>query len=593
MAFDENFLQEVKYRNDIEQLISSYVTLRRRGSTLVGLCPFHSEKTGSFTVFPDTQSYYCFGCGAGGDAITFIRQIENLDYPDAVRFLAERAGIPVPEQDFGEKQAMARRTKMIAAYKDAARYYHSVLMSPEGEKGLAYLNRRKLSPATIRHFGLGYAPERWDGLLSHMLSRGYSREELLDAKLVTKGKSGNLYDVFRGRVMFPIIDTRGNVIAFGGRVMDDGQPKYLNSNDTLLFKKSYQLFALNYAKNKNDGKLILAEGYMDVISLHQAGFANAVATLGTAITDKQARLISRYAKLVYIAYDSDGAGQKATQKAINLLYAAGLEVRIINMSPAKDPDEYIGKFGRERFKFLLEGAGNHIKYRLDQARSKYQLELPEQKAAFLKEAVDILAALESSIEAEVYLDRLALETGISKDVLYIELKKAKKKVNRHQQTPALPAEANIYKGRDTINPQRAKHLRAAKAEEGLIGILMENPDYFDRVKEKISPDAFVTAFNRQVADTLWEKLEQGLSPDPARFNDRFTPEQMGRIIGFSRREGRQNTIEEAYDLIDVILQEGQKVQVMERSEQDAAYLADFIQGELAKRKAKGGKNNGR
>ena len=356
MALSDSFLQELKMKTDIEDVISTYVTLKRRGATLVGLCPFHNEKTPSFTVYPATQSFYCFGCGAGGDAITFLKKIENLDYLDAVKTLAQRAGLQMPQEGFDDSLSKRRR-RILEMNREAARFYHSVLLSPEGKVGYDYYIGRALSAATINHFGLGFAPNQWDALLKHMRAKGYQPAELVDAGLARKGQKG-YYDNFRNRVMTPIIDVRGNVIAFGGRVLDDSKPKYINTGDTLVYKKTNELFALNFAKDSKEDALILCEGYMDVIAMHQAGFTNAVAGCGTALTTEQVRLISRYAKEVILTYDADEAGQKALQKAMTLFDQTDVKVRIPALVGGKDPDEIIRTYGRDKFKGMLEGASN-------------------------------------------------------------------------------------------------------------------------------------------------------------------------------------------------------------------------------------------
>ncbi|HCC00251.1 MAG TPA: DNA primase, partial [Ruminococcaceae bacterium] len=384
----ESFLQELKDRCDIEQIISRYVDLRKGGRTLVGLCPFHSEKTPSFHVYPDDQHFYCFGCETGGDVITFIRKIENLDYREAVEFLASQAGLSMPAEDHETDQIARNRMRILEMNRLAARFFYACLLSPSGKVGLDYFNKRALSMKTIRMFGLGYAPAGGGLLQAYLRKKGFSDEEMLAAALVFRRRSGGYYDAFRSRVIFPIIDLRGNVIAFGGRVLDDSKPKYLNSNDTSAFHKGKSLFALNFAKSSKESSLLLCEGYMDAIALHQAGFTNAVATLGTALTPEQARLMARYVKEVVISYDADKAGQNASKRAITLLTDAGLLVRVLKIEGGKDPDEFIKTYGADRFRLLLKHSGNHIEYRLAAALEKYDIQITEQKASYLKEAVD-------------------------------------------------------------------------------------------------------------------------------------------------------------------------------------------------------------
>ena len=370
MKLNERFIQDLQERADIEQFISSYVTLKRRGKTLVGLCPFHNEKTPSFTVYPDTRSFYCFGCGAGGDVISFVRRIDNLDYIEAVKSVAQIAGMPMPEDGYDDTLSK-KRMRLLAANREAARFFNSCLMQEKNRHALEYFLSRGLSMNTIRHFGLGYAPNEWRSLLEHLRSKGFTDEELVLANLARRSdKDGRVsyYDNFRNRVMFPIIDLRGNVIAFGGRVMDDSKPKYINTSDTLVYKKSNGVFALNFAKNANDNKLILVEGYMDVIALHQAGFTNAIACLGTAFTSEQANLLARYAEEILICYDNDEAGKKATEKALGVLGKTGVKLRVVKMDGGKDADEIIRKHGKERFDALLGKAANRTEYRLLEER---------------------------------------------------------------------------------------------------------------------------------------------------------------------------------------------------------------------------------
>ena len=403
MAFPEGFIQELKARNDITEIISSYVSLKRRGRNMVGLCPFHGEKTPSFNIYTETDSFYCFGCGAAGDVISFIMKIENLDYVEAVRYLAQRAGMEMPDDNYDNSMSNLRR-QIYEANREAARFFYKTLMSPQGKPGLDYLHGRMLSDKTIRHFGLGFAPDSWTALSDHLRKKGFSENVLTAANLAVKRRSGSgVIDRFRNRVMFPIIDLRGNVIAFGGRIMTNEKPKYLNSSDTPVFKKSENLFSLNNAKNSGSRALLLCEGYMDVISVNQAGFPFAVASLGTALTTEQAVLMKRYAEEVIICYDADEAGQKATARAIPILRNAGLGVRVLSIPNGKDPDEFIktkGADGPEAFRALIEKSGNDVEYRLQKLRSQYNLSLPEGRVSFLEAAARMIAEIDSPIERE-------------------------------------------------------------------------------------------------------------------------------------------------------------------------------------------------
>ncbi|HIS76650.1 MAG TPA: DNA primase [Candidatus Merdivicinus excrementipullorum] len=536
MAIPRSFIENLRMSCDMENIVSSYVKLKRQGRNLAGLCPFHSEKTPSMVVYPDTQSFFCFGCGAGGDVISFIMRIENLDYVEAVKFLAQRVGMTVPE---GETEDRASRMKpiILEINRLTARFYHDILKSPDGEPGRAYFAGRQLTPKTMVKYGLGYAPNTWDALRNYLKEKGFSYEQMAEAGVVNKGRSGSYYDAFRNRVMFPIIDLRKNVIGFGGRVLDDSKPKYLNTNDTLVFKKSRNLFSLNFAKNHTDGRLILAEGYMDVIAVNQAGFENVVATLGTALTPEQARLIAGYAKEVIIAYDSDGAGRKATDRAVGLLEEAGVSAKILQMRGAKDPDEYIKKFGAQRFKLLLDGAGNVTAYRLGDIRSRYDLETPEGRSGYLTEALKYLATLKSPVEREVYAGELASQTGILRETVLSNLEWEVKKNFRREKKKEwqdIASSRELYG--DRVNPQRASNLSASLAEEGIIAFLFKNPDYLARILEKTGEEQFVTDFNRKLFHSLVEKLRLNGGAALSDFAGELSPEEMGRLSAIVNRD---------------------------------------------------------
>ena len=421
-------VDEVLSRNDIESLIGSYVSLKRSGSNLKALCPFHSEKSPSFTVYPADNSFYCFGCGIGGNAITFIRQMEHLDYPDAIEFLAKRAGIAVireNENDYREKSGISK-DRLLKINVDAAKFFHRMLFAddPKSKDALAYFTeKRGLSLATIKHFGLGFAPDSFDALQKYMYQKGYTREELFEGFLASKSEKGHYFDSFRNRVMFPIIDVTGNVIAFGGRVMDDSKPKYKNTMDTPVFKKSRNLFALNFARQAATDSLILCEGYMDVIALHAAGFTNAVATLGTAITSEQARLMSRYAKKVIISYDADEAGQKAAQRAIKMLEEVGLDVGVIKVPGAKDPDEYIKAYGKEKFAEVISGSKSKFEYNMDTVLSRYDVNLPQDKINALAEIEKLISLVYSKAEQDIYIQEVAEKFGVEKKNVRLDVDK--------------------------------------------------------------------------------------------------------------------------------------------------------------------------
>ncbi|MEG1953128.1 MAG: DNA primase [Hydrogenoanaerobacterium sp.] len=551
----EQFISELKLNSDIETVLSSYVSLKHAGRNVVGLCPFHNEKTPSFTVYPATQSFYCFGCGAGGDVISFIKRIENLEYIDAIKLLAEKAGMAMPEDGFDDGAAKLK-TRILEINRQTARFYNSCLMSTQGKKALDYLLERGLSPQTIRHFGLGYSPEGWDSLTKHLKTLGFSQEEMQAACVAAKGRNGGCYDQFRGRVMFPIIDIRGNVIAFGGRIMGGDGPKYLNSPDTPVFKKSRNLFALNIAKTTKEQRLILAEGYMDVIALHQAGFSNAVATLGTSLTNEQARLMSQYAKQTIIAYDSDGAGQTATKRAINIFDEIGMQVKVLSMQGAKDPDEYIKKYGRDRFKMLLDGSSSALDYELQKIRARYDITATEGRLSYLKEFAEFIAGLNNPIERDVYIAKVAAELEVSRDAITEQVKHTiKRKARVKEKKDAKELKAFAASPADKINPERGRNLRAALAEERLIAILFKNPDYCRYIREKLPPEAFVTTFNRRVYELICARITLNKNLDMGIFGELFTDDEIGRISGFIAAANEQNyTREEADDYIKAILE---------------------------------------
>lgn len=527
--FSEQFLQELSERNDIVDVVSGYVQLTKRsGSNLFGLCPFHSEKTPSFSVSPDKQIYHCFGCGKGGSVIGFIMEIENLSFPDAVGFLARRAGMAMPEEnDHGESK---RRERMLHLNRDAARFFHEQLKTPAGQTARDYIARRGLTARTVTNFGLGFAPNTWSSLTDAMKQKGYSERELFEAGLVRQGKSGRgVYDTFRNRLVFPVIDVRGNVIGFSGRILDDGEPKYMNSPETLVFSKSHNLFALNLAKKSKSGYLILAEGNIDVASLHQAGFDSAVASLGTSLTDAQARLMSRYVSEVVIAYDNDGAGQKAAQRAIAILEKLDVRVRVLRMEGAKDPDEYIAKFGPDAFRNLLEKSENHVEYRLDSLKANFDLTSDEQKVAFLKEAADIVAQLPGAVEREVYAMRLSEQTGVPKDAVEDEIRRRRKQRARREHKEVQRTESRpVRVAEEPLKGVRIQDTEAAAAERNLIQFLCHDPALF-RTREPPDAALFVTPEFRHIYEVLSERAKRGESLDPAVLTGELSSVEFGML----------------------------------------------------------------
>ena len=569
MALSDSFLQELKMKTDIEDVISTYVTLKRRGATLVGLCPFHNEKTPSFTVYLATQSFYCFGCGAGGDAITFVKKIENLDYLDAVKTLAQRAGLQMPQEGFDDSLSKRRR-RILEMNREAARFYHSVLLSPEGKVGYDYYIGRALSAATINHFGLGFAPNQWDALLKYMRAKGYQPAELVDAGLARKGQKG-YYDNFRNRVMTPIIDVRGNVIAFGGRVLDDSKPKYINTGDTLVYKKTNELFALNFAKDSKEDALILCEGYMDVIAMHQAGFTNAVAGCGTALTTEQVRLISRYAKEVILTYDADEAGQKALQKAMTLFDQTDVKVRIPALVGGKDPDEIIRTYGRDKFKGMLEGASNETEFRLLALRRQYNLATTQGKIDFIGGALQILATL-PPVERDLYVSRLSEELGVERQNMKVQLQDlvARQGNRREKREFNRIVQENMRKtARETMATDAS--LRKLRAEDRLISLLLRYPDC-SRLCKDFDPQWLTPGFAQRVFTLILQRLENGDGTELMDLRDRLTDDEMGRLSGIIARGGESADAKQEFsDCLQTIRAEQQKKQESAAELDDQAF----------------------
>ncbi|MBQ9066883.1 MAG: DNA primase [Clostridia bacterium] len=532
LRIQEEFLNTLRERVDIVDFVSDYVTLKKAGRLQKGLCPFHSEKTPSFVVYPENQSFYCYGCGKGGDIITFARDIENLDYVDAVKLLADRAGLPMPEEDYDDTLSKQRK-RMLQMNQEAARFFYHTMMSSAGSAGLRYwTDERRLTMKTIRHFGLGYAPDDWHALHYHMNRKGYTDQELYAANLIRKSeKNGKTYyyDSFHNRVMVPIIDLRGNVIAFGGRVLDGSIPKYVNTSDTLVYKKSQAIFALNFAKSSGQDSLILCEGYMDVIALHQAGFTNAVACLGTALTDEQVRLLSRYCKEIILSYDSDEAGRKATDRALSKFGKTGIPVRSLTYSGGKDPDEIIKNFGAERFRTILQGASNETEYRLNEARKKYDTATDDGKVRFLRDAVRILAGLENPIERDVYMSRLSAELDVSKDAIRSQVEDQRRRSRYQSERRKVDFGAVEREQRARAPKGSTATPRAVKAEETILSSLLRNPDYLERIDRELLPEDFATPFGSQLYVALRERLHNDQSIEPIYLSGLFTEEEMGKI----------------------------------------------------------------
>ncbi len=581
MPLPEAFLQELKARCDLSEVAASYVNLRHAGRNMVGLCPFHNEKTPSFNVFPENGSFYCFGCGAGGDVITFIRRIENLDYMEAIRFLAQRAGLQVPEGSVDD--GMSRlKARIMEINRETARFYNAVLNSEQGEEGMKYLTGRGLTTNTIRRFGLGYAPASRYTLVDSLEKRGYTQNEMIMANVAFKGRSGRAVDRFYSRVMYPIIDLRGNIVAFGGRILTDEKPKYLNTSETPVFNKGSFLFALNFAKSSCNEQLILCEGYMDVISLHQAGFTNAVATLGTALTPGQAHLMARYTKEVIVCYDSDEAGQKAASRAIPILRETGLLVKVLTISGGKDPDEYIrsnGQNGRVKFKQLLESSGNDVEYRLQKIRQGCNLQNAEGRVAYLTGAATVLATLENRIEQEVYAGKLSGEIGVERSAIMQQVDKNHSKLKKNQEQKEFKAFQQQAAGiRDSINPEKSQYLRAASAEEALIAYIVKYPEHAIQIYGILPPEKFVTAFNRRVYLVIMGRIIDGKAISLTDISEGFTIEEMASIAKIlARFNSVSATRQDADEYISVITQEHAKKNVENVASTPAQDIQSYLQ----------------
>lgn len=549
MRFSEDFLSQVKQKNDILDTISPYVDLKVRGSTAVGLCPFHNEKTPSFTVYVNTQSFYCFGCGLGGDVITFVKNMENLAYPDAVTYLANKAGLQLPQDPESDKTAELKR-RILNANREAAKFYHSYLFSENGKDALNYLLKRGLTASTVRHFGLGYAPNGWDELKRRLKSLGFNETELILADLLRKTKKGNVIDAFRNRIMFPIIDVNGNITAFGGRVMDDSKPKYINTSDTPVYKKSEGIYALNFAKKQTGKTLILCEGYMDVIAYHQAGFTNAVACLGTAFTENQAKLLNRYCEEIILSYDNDEAGLKAAKRAIGILQNTTLRVKVARLSGGKDPDEIIRKGGKEHIIKILRDALGDVEFDLEKAKEDYDLSSPSDTAAYIEKAADVVAKLGNPVKWDIYASKISKDTNVDKDAILSQIKISSKKQKKRDENEKL---RKAYAFNDSIlnelNPERRSNLPAAKAEELLLACVLKNPEFYKKIKDSLTDDDFSTKFNLKIYKAAAKTIELYGSANISLFGEDLTDKETGYIVRL-KSSVAGTTLKECRDSID-------------------------------------------
>ncbi len=572
MAFPAAFIDELIARNPIEDVVGQYVSLKRSGSNLFGLCPFHGEKTASFSVNPTKGIYYCFGCHKGGGAVNFMMEIEGLSYPDAVRSLAKRAGMEVPEDEQYQSRYRAQE-RLWALMKEAGRFFHAQLFSPAGEECLQYVQKRGLSKSIVTRFGIGFAPNSWNALVDAMRKKGYTDQELKDADLVGE-KNGRIYDRFRNRLMFPIIDVRGNVIGFGGRVLDDSKPKYLNSNETLIFNKRKNLFGMNLAKKTKESSIILVEGNIDVVTLHQYGFDNAVASLGTSLTEEQVTLLSRYTEQVILTYDGDEAGQRAAQRAIPMLEKAGIQVKVLQMKDAKDPDEFLHKFGPDRFKLLLEECAGRVEYQLGAITKKYNLTVDEERVKFIQEAANLISSLPSAVQREIYGHRAAEAAKISYEAMKLEMDKAYKhrrwqEKKKQEKKDLAPAQNLQPKSRD----MRYTNMKSALAEEVVLALVLKEPALFEMTGGLTEAQFSSPVLGRAFAQ-LQQRYRQGQEVSIGVLTD-FSADEMSHIAGLTQRHAGPVNEDALTDCVGIIRAEYQAEHV--NSDEDLRAMQKRLQ----------------
>ncbi|MBQ1848439.1 MAG: DNA primase [Clostridia bacterium] len=580
MAFPPEFIEEVKRRNSLVDVISGYVSLRRAGSNHVACCPFHNEKTPSFTVFERSDSFYCFGCGAGGDVITFIMKAENLDYPSAVEFLAKRAGLTVPDNGY-DKSELSKKRKTLDLNKEAAKFFHGQLVSGKYPQAMEYVEKRRLGRA-VRRFGLGYDPPNSKALANYLSSLGYTGREMNEAFLVNRGG----YDIYGGRLIFPVIDAAGNVVAFGGRAMGNEKQKYINTTDTPAFNKRKNLYALNYAKNAKEDYFILCEGYVDVITLHLAGFSTAVASLGTSFTSEQAALMKKYKPKVVICYDGDAAGQNATQKAIALTTAAGLETKVLTIPGGLDPDEFIGKYGKENFSILLQNCYGQAEFRCEKALAKYDLASDEQRVAAAKETADIIASFPTAIEREIYGTKYAKKLGLSRDSYLETIKRKAERLQRARENEEKKKIIMASEGYgDRVNPDMVRMKKAANAEEALLGIGQMSPEFLIKAEESgaLTADDFMTGFGIKIYGVMLESIKKNGKFDIALISESLFPEEVARVVRMylARQQLHDNSYEVFLKYAAALREERNK---QEKSDDKATY--DDIREIINKKKKK-------
>ena len=551
----DEFIQRIRDANDIVDMFRSYADVKKRGRTYVCCCPFHSEKTPSCTIYPENQSFYCFGCGVGGDAINFVRKMDNVGYLDAVQILAQRSGLQMPARSPDEERTAGLRRRCYEINRETANFYFMQLVKGQDKRGLRYFQERQLTPDTIKKYGLGFAPDDWHVLRDHLKSKGYYEDDMVAAGVCRRSEKGAVYDYFRNRVIFPIVDLKGSVIAFGGRVLDDSKPKYLNTNDTPVFNKGRNLFSLNFAKNAPSTTFLLAEGYMDVISIHQAGFPNVIATLGTAITADQARMIANYAKEVVISYDSDGPGQAATERALNQFSAVGLPCRILKMEGAKDPDEFIKKFGSDRFRMLIDQAGDAIRFELDRCKEGLDTETDMDKSEYVRRTVQVLSGIENDIQREVYEKRISRETEVSMDTIKRQVDEAIRKRTYGMKRQTFRAIESQSLQRDELNPQAQAYPKESRAEEQILAYLLHRPEEYEMVWSLIPPERFVTDFHRRVYESICQCCQETERFHLSMLQERFSSDEISRITGISARNQETSDNRDALKECAVVLEQ--------------------------------------
>ncbi len=594
MAIPHEVIEEIKYKNDIESTISQYVTLKRRGKNLVGLCPFHSEKTPSFTIYPENGSFYCFGCGVGGDVITFTGLIENLDYVESVKLLAEKSGVTLPQDGYDDSMQKLR-ARIYDINRETAKFFHSYLMTNDGKWGLDYLLGRGLSLKTVKQFGLGAAPDSWDSLIKHLKSKGFTINEMITANVIGKSQKGTYYDRFRKRVMFPIINIRGNVVGFSGRAMpgdDKAGGKYVNTSDTPVYKKSENLFGINYAKNNCSEQIILVEGNMDVITLHQAGFNNAVAPLGTAFTPEQVNLIAKYTKEIVLMLDADAAGQKAIARASQLLEKTGLNVRVVVIPDGKDPDEFIKKNGPDRFRALLTGAVSDIEYKLLMAADGLMLDTDDGRLRYLNIAAHILATSNDSMARDIYIGRLCEKYGVSRAALTEKVNEYRKKNATQAQRKEINDIIRPKYTKDDINPERRASPKGVAAEEMVLSVLLQHPDFMQMARQSLTVDKFITNLNGRIYKCLIEAYDNGSYADISVFGQSFSVGEVGYIVTLQNSDKAGNNAKTVLkDCIKVILEEKERLNSSENGDESVDDWAFKLQ-EIINNKQKGNGKNG-